>query len=128
MESRRMASRRRVRLPTPTYLSTELRPPAGELPLQTGHDRAVHLADAAFGEIERGADLLHRQLFVVIQDDDQPLVAIEPLGDQPHQIVFLNAASGVLALFVLENIDLANVLVTVGLIPFLVEADEVDRA
>ena len=33
-----------------------------------------------------GADLLHRHVFVVVEDDDEPLVAIEAAGHQAHQI------------------------------------------
>ena len=72
--------------------------------LQALHDRAVHLAHTALGKIQRRADLLHRKLFVVVEDDDRPLVAIEPLGDQPHQIVLLNPLGRVLALLVFEDV------------------------
>ena len=65
--------RRFTRVPP---LRSELRAASAELALQALHDRAMHLAHAAFGEIERGADLFHRQLFVVVEDDDQPLVAV----------------------------------------------------
>src|SRR5262245_26053155 len=51
-------------------LLSKLRTPAAELALQAGDDAAVHLADAAFAQVERGADFFHRQLFVVIQNDD----------------------------------------------------------
>src|SRR3954451_11367080 len=99
-----------------SILRPELRSPAAELALKAGDDRAVHLADAAFGEVERGADLFHRQLFVVIENDDQPLVAIEALGHQAHQVVLLNAAGGILSLFVLKDVDLADVFIAVGLV------------
>src|SRR5262245_47403163 len=75
----------------------KLGPPLTQLSLQPLHDRAVHLADAAFGKIERRPDLLHCQLFVVIQNDDQPLVAIEALGHQPHQVRLLNPLRWILA-------------------------------
>ena len=84
----------------------------------------MHLADTAFREVERGADLFHRQFLVVVEDDDQPLVAVEPLGDKPHEIRFLDPASRIFTLFVFEDVDLANIFRTVGLAPLLVEADE----
>src|SRR5687768_8378163 len=59
----------------------EFRPATSQLALEALHNRAVHLADAAFRKVERSADLLHRQLFVVVEDDDQSLVAIEALRD-----------------------------------------------
>src|SRR6266545_2029967 len=55
----------------------ELRPPFGQLLLEAGHNARVHLADARFGEIQRGADLLHRHVFVVVEDDDEAFVAVE---------------------------------------------------
>src|SRR5262245_8257327 len=39
--------------------SPKFRSAACELPLQAGDDRAMHLADAAFGKVERRTDLLH---------------------------------------------------------------------
>ena len=70
-------------------LRCRIRPDAVQLLLQSLHDAAVHLADAAFAEIERRADFLHRQLFVVVENDDQSFVAIQPFGDQSHQVVLL---------------------------------------
>ena len=43
------------------------------LRLEPGENRAVHLADAGFREVERRADLLHRHLLVVVEDDDETL-------------------------------------------------------
>lgn len=51
-------------------LRSEFGASSSQLRLQTLHDAAVHLADAAFAQIERGADFLHRQFFVVVQNDD----------------------------------------------------------
>src|SRR5688500_4892550 len=75
-------------------LPAELAAAAFELALQALHDRAVHLADAAFAQVERRADLFHRQLFVVVQNDDQPLVAVQALGNQPHQVGLLDSTCG----------------------------------
>src|SRR6185312_9256723 len=55
------------------YDSTaEFGPAAAELRLQSLHDRTMHLADAALGKVERGADFFHRQLFIIVENDDQP--------------------------------------------------------
>ena len=97
-----------------------------QLVLQALHNRAVHLADAAFAQVERRADFFHRHLFVVVENDDEPFVAVEALGDQSHEVGFLNSPRGVFALFVFQNVDLADILVAVGLVPFLVETDESD--
>ncbi len=107
-------------------LRPELGSASAELALQSLNDAAVHLADAAFAEIERRADLLHRQFFVVVEDDDQPFVAVQALGDQPHQVVLLDAASGIFTLLVFQDVDFADVLVAVRLVPLLVQADQVD--
>ena len=65
-------------------LTPEFRPPTPELVLQTLHDRTVHLADATFGKMECRADFLHRQLFVIVEDDNETFVAIETFGHEPH--------------------------------------------
>jgi hypothetical protein len=49
--------------------------PFVELVAQAAEDGRVHLADAAFGKVQRLADLLHGHFFEVIQDDDEPLRA-----------------------------------------------------
>ena len=59
-----------------------------ELSLQTLHDAAVHLAHAAFAKIKRLADLFHREFFVVVQNDNESLIAIEAFGDQTHEVIF----------------------------------------
>ena len=44
-----------------------------EVALEAFQNAGVHLADAAFGQVQRVADLLHGHFFEVIQDDDQAL-------------------------------------------------------
>lgn len=88
----------------------------------------MHLADAAFAEIERGADLFHGQLFVIVENNDQAFVAVEAFGDQSHEIIFLNSLGGVFALFVFEDVDFSNIFIAVGLVPFFVQANEVHSA
>src|SRR6266404_2883369 len=105
----------------------EFGPAFGELLLEAGDDAGVHLADARFAEVERGADLLHRHVLVVVEDDDEPFVAIEAAGDQAHQVAVLQAIRWVLGLFVFEDVDLADILVAVGLVPLLAQADQADR-
>ena len=94
--------------------------------LETLDNCAVHLADAAFGQVERGADFFHRHLLVVVEDHDEALVAIEATSDELHQVAVLKPARRVFRLLVLENVDLADVLVAIGLVPLLVQADERD--
>src|SRR5262245_26745943 len=106
--------------------STELRPSLRELRLQPRDDAGVHLAHARLAQVESRADLLHRHVFVVVEDDDQPFVAVQAAGDKPHQVTVLDAVGRILGLLVLEDVDLANVLVAVRLVPLLVEADEAD--
>ena len=77
-------------------------------------------------QVERRPDLLHRHLLVVVEDDDEPLVAVQALGDQPHQVAVLQPAGRVFGLLVLEDVDLADVLVAVRLVPLLVQADQAD--
>src|SRR4051812_40255615 len=72
--------------PREALLCTELRPPLRELRLQPSDDAGVHLADARLAQVERRADLLHRHVFVVVEDDDQAFVAVQAAGDEPHQI------------------------------------------
>src|SRR5262245_4400323 len=67
----------------------KLRPALGEESLEAVDDAGMHLANAAFAEIERGADLLHRHLLVVVEDDDEPLVAVEAARDQAHEVAVL---------------------------------------
>ncbi len=105
----------------------EFRPAFCQLRLQPGHDARVHLADARFAQIERGADLLHRHVLVVVEDDDEAFVAIQAARDQAHQVAVLQTVRRVFGLLVFEDVDFAHVLVTVGLVPFLVETDEADR-
>src|SRR5262245_58894330 len=132
LASRRLCSaaahRSRRALATQALLLRKLRTALAELVFEACDDARVHLAHAAFRKAERIADLLHRQFFIIVEDNDQPLVAVEPLRHQLHQIALLDAVGGVDPLVVLENVDLANVLVAVGLVPLLVEADEVDGA
>ena len=87
----------------------------------------MHLADTAFTEVERCTDFFHRQFLVVIEDDDQPLVTIESLGDQSQEVVLLAASCGILTLLVIQDIDFADVLLAVRLVPLLVETDQVHR-
>src|SRR5438552_6603842 len=56
--------------------------PIRHLRLEPREDARMHLADARFGQVERRADLLHRHLLEVVEDDDEPLGARETLGDQ----------------------------------------------
>jgi hypothetical protein len=78
--------------------------------LQPGDDAAVHLADAAFGEVERGPDLLHGHLLEVVEDDNQPLGAGEALGDQVLDVLALDVGERVVLALVLDDVDLADVL------------------
>jgi hypothetical protein len=94
--------------------------------LQARDDTRMHLADARFAQVERRADLLHRHVFVIVEDDDEPLVAVEAARHEAHQVAILQAVRRILRFLVLENVDLAHVLVAVGFVPFLVEADETD--
>ena len=86
----------------------------------------MHLADAAFAQVERCSDFLHRQFLVVVEDDDQSLVTVQALGNQSHQVVFLDTASRVFTLLVLQHVDLANVFIAVGFVPLLIQADQTD--
>ena len=49
--------------------------------MQAGNDARMHLADARLAEVERGADLFHRHVFIVIEDDNETFVAVEAAGD-----------------------------------------------
>src|SRR5262245_11911152 len=118
---------RRISAPQ-ALLLRKFRAALAELVFEARDDAGMHLADAALRKAERIADLLHRQFFVIVEDDDQPLIAVEPFRHQLHQVALLDAVGGVDPLVVLENVDLANVLVAVGLVPLLVEADEVHGA
>ena len=102
------------RMRGPLGSGAELGPTLGELGLEALDDGRVHLGDARLAQVERGADLLHGQLLVVVQDDDQALVAVEALGHHPHEVLALEPARGVLALLVLEDVDLADVAAVVS--------------
>lgn len=99
-----------------------------ELFLKALDDAGVHLADSAFAEIQSCTDFFHRELFIVIKDNDQAFVAIQSFGDQSHKITLLNTASRVFTLLVFQNVDLSNIFVAIGLVPFLVQRNEIDRA
>ncbi len=58
-------------------LVAEFGPAFGELGLKAGDDAGMHLADARFAQVERGADLFHGHVFVIVEDDDESLVAVE---------------------------------------------------
>jgi len=79
------------------------------------------LTDARFAQVERCADFLHRHVFVIVENDDEAFVAIQASRHQSHQIAILQAMRRVLSLLVLKDVDLANILVAVGLVPFLVK-------
>src|SRR5690606_5202833 len=83
---------------------------------QAGQDARVHLADAALREIEGRADLLHRHLFEVVERDDELLGAGEALAHELLEILALKLADRVAHPLVLEHVDLADVLVAVGLV------------
>src|SRR5206468_2298661 len=76
----------------------------GHLRLETCEDAAVHLADARLGEVQGGADLLHRHLLEVVEDDDQPLGAGKSLGDQFLQVLALDLAHRVGPALVLQHV------------------------
>ena len=88
----------------------------------------MHLTDAGFGQSQRGANFLHRQLFVVVENDDESFIAIEAFCDQLHDVAFLDPARRVFALGVLDDVDLADILVAVRLVPLLIQADQIDGA
>ena len=94
--------------------------------MQAGNDARMHLAHTTLTQVQRRADLLHRHLLVVVEDDDEPFVAVEAAGDQSHQVAVLEAIGGILGLLVLQNVDLSHVLVAICFVPFLVQADEID--
>ncbi len=107
-------------------LCSKFRSATSELDLQSLYDAAVHLADTAFTQIKCGADFLHRQFFVVIKDDNQPLIAIEALRDQSHKIIFLYPPGGIFTFLIFQNVDFTNVLVTICFVPFFVQAYQID--
>ena len=93
-----------LRLSTAKFALNRFRPPrlAGipfcgrpSGPCRRARMLRVHLADARFGQVERRADFLHRHLFEVVEDDDQPLGAAEALGDQFLQVLALDLADRV---------------------------------
>ena len=57
-------------------LRSELRAAATELFLEPGHDAGMHLADTTFTQVKRGTNFLHRQFFVIIQNNDQAFIAV----------------------------------------------------
>ena len=75
----------------------------------------MHLGYSRFGQIERGADFLHRHLFVVIQDDDQPFGAGQALGEQVLKVALLRLDERVFAPLVLDDVYFADVLFTLAI-------------
>src|SRR5262245_31579786 len=108
----------------PVWSVAEFRAALGELLLQPRDDAGMHLAHAGLAQVESRADLLHRHVFVVVKDDDKALVAVEAAGDEPHQVAVLQTVGGVFGLLVFQNVDLADVFVTVGLVPLFVQAHQ----
>ena len=90
------------------------------------NDARVHLANAAFAQVECGADFFHRHLFVVVEDDDQTFVAVETFGDQTHQIAFTDTACWIFASFIFKYVDFAYIFVAIGFVPFLVQRYQAD--
>ena len=48
--------------------------------LQSLDKAAVHLAHTTFTEVQRGTNLFHRELFIVIQNNDEPFIAVKAFG------------------------------------------------
>ncbi len=65
---------------------SEFGPPTPQLGLKPLNNAAVHLTNATLAQIQGGTDLLHRQFFIIVQDDDQAFVAIQTLGHETHQV------------------------------------------
>src|SRR5262249_47293609 len=105
---------------------TKLRLPLSQLRLQACDNAGVHLAHARLAQVEGRADLFHRHVLVIVEDDDEALVAIEATSHEPHEIAILQAMRGVLCLLIFQDVDLAYILVTVRFVPFLVEAYQTD--
>ena len=79
----------------------------------------MHLTDARLAQVEPGADLLHRHVLVVVEDDDETLVTAEAARGQAQQVAVLEAARWRFGLLVFQNFNGEYVIVAVGLVPFL---------
>ena len=57
-------------------LRTQFDATSTQLLLKSLNDACVHLTDPAFAQVQRRADLFHRHLFVIVEDDDETFVAV----------------------------------------------------
>ncbi len=84
----------------------------------------MHLADATLAEVEGLADFLHCHLFEVVQDNDQEFGAAESASDQILDVLLLCALERIVAAIVAENVDFANVLVSLSFVPLVTSRDQ----
>ena len=68
----------------------------------------MHLADTAFTQVECFTDLFHRHFFIVIEYDDQAFISAESLGNQTHDVFFLNAGCRIFAVVILDQVNLTD--------------------
>src|SRR5438046_10036235 len=98
---------------------------AGELAAEVGESLAVDLADAALGEAERLADLLHREALEVVELEHLALLVEEAAQDDAGGLVLLQLEDGVRVAAVHEGREArARARVVVALVGL---AERVDR-
>jgi len=71
-------------------LVNKLLPAQLKLLLEPTQDRRMHLRDATLGQIERQADLLHGQFFIVVQNQDEPFGPGQSARDQLLEILLVD--------------------------------------
>jgi hypothetical protein len=77
-------------------------------------------------KIERGADFLHRQFFIVVKMMIKRSLRLSPLVTKRIKSPFWTRRVGSSPFFVFQDVDFANIFVAVGFVPFFVQADQVD--
>ena len=56
----------------------------------------MHLGNSRLTQVERGADFFHCQFFIIIEDDNKPLITIQTLRDHAHEVLALKPPASLL--------------------------------
>jgi hypothetical protein len=93
---------------------------------QTREDVRVDLADARFREIENATDLLHREPFVVVHDDDALLLLGEVRGQHFEDVARVKLVDRRIAVDVRHDLRVFETAVVVAVVELVVQREHGD--